>query len=135
MLARTLIAGTLCTTLYASMAISLNGEPGGQPLQASAVRSPSDSNGTVVSFRRDLLPLFQANCTICHQNSVPMGALTLLPTVAYANLVGANSAEVAMKRVAARDPDHSYLLPNIDGPTAPVAGNATPMPLGPPPFP
>src|SRR5258708_16932695 len=127
MLARTLIAGTLCTTLYASMAISLNGEPGGQPLQASAVRSPSDSNGTVVSFRRDLLPLFQANCTICHQNSVPIGALTLLPTVAYANLVGANSAEEAMKRLSASVPDHSYCIHNIQSTSPPLARTANPI--------
>jgi hypothetical protein len=87
-----------------------------------------------VSFKRDVLPILQENCVMCHQDSLPMGALDLMPRIAYAALVGVRSSEIKMLRVAPGNPEQSYLFHKIAGSNALIGGNGNSMPLGQPPL-
>lgn len=109
-----------------------------QPLMAQKNAGPAGRAATAadaqpsqrVSFRRDLLPLFRDNCTMCHQGEIPMGELSLTPDAAYQNLVGVQAARAAMDRVAAGNPDRSYLYYKVSGRNAQVKGGGFGMPWG-----
>ena len=131
-----LIACAVFATAVGSTAIA-QGVPTGAAQADSksstqAASAPHDRQE--VSFKRDLLPLFQTNCTMCHQDALPMAGLTLLPDVAYSTLVNAGSMQVDMKRVTPGSASKSYLMHKIAGTNATVGGKGNAMPLGQPPL-
>jgi hypothetical protein len=125
----------LAGTVFTCFAGAQGGATGGVVPVGLKDKSESGAVPTSVpSFSRDLVPLFRTNCTMCHQDALPMGALDLLPVVAYNNLVNANSAEMPMKRVVPGKPTRSYLMYKINGGNATVHGKGNGMPLGQPPL-
>lgn len=63
--------------------------------------------------------IFSQSCAFsgCHGRGSKNAGLNLDPSSGdvYANLVGADASEVSLKRVAAGDPENSYLLKKLEG--------------------
>lgn len=83
----------------------------------------------VVSFTNDVLPIFQASCSLsssCHNSTStsPDGIyLGARGAAVYANLVGVPATELpSMVRVKPGDPEGSFLLRRIDGDACALAG-------------
>jgi hypothetical protein len=83
-----------------------------------------------VSFSKDIQPIFNNNCVICHQGSPGPGGLSLASGAAYANLVNVKSSESALNRVSPGAPQSSYLVNKIMGTQNQAGGNGGQMPLG-----
>ncbi|HUJ61850.1 MAG TPA: hypothetical protein VLX92_25270 [Kofleriaceae bacterium] len=91
------------------------------------VPSTTDLMSPAVSFKSDVMPIFNHSCgsTICHgTTSSPQGglflgqesAMTADASTVYANLVGKPSGELSgMAFVSADDPGNSYLMHKLDG--------------------
>jgi hypothetical protein len=79
-------------------------------LTASACAGSSERDaGRVVSFHRDIQPIFSASCAGCHPTAYPY--LDLRPDHAYDQLVGiAPPNAPSYERVVPGKPDLSYLL-------------------------
>ncbi len=79
-------------------------------LMASACAGSSERGaGRVVSFHRDIQPIFSASCAGCHPTAYPY--LDLRPGHAYDQLVGiAPPNAPSYERVVPGKPDLSYLL-------------------------
>lgn len=102
-------------------------ERGTRPAVASTMPPKSRAQ---ISFRRDLLPMFETNCAMCHQDSVAMGGLSLLPHVARDMLVQMPSSQSDMMRVAPGRPERSYLVRKLEGTHVAARGKGLPMPIG-----
>lgn len=71
--------------------------------------------------------VFTPVCTACHAGAAAPQGLRLDAANSYSMLVGVNSAEVpSLRRVAAGNPDQSYLIQKLEGHAAVGAR----MPLG-----
>jgi hypothetical protein len=89
------------------------------------------------SFRADVQPIFDANCSPCHTTQSPRaGQLDLAPGASYAALVGVNSpvciTSGTKTRVVAGQPAQSYLIEKLESAT-PTCGlqmprGRTPLP-------
>ncbi len=79
-------------------------------LTASACAGSSERGaGRVVSFRRDIQPIFSASCAGCHPTAYPY--LDLRPRHSYDQLVGVTPPNApSYERVVPGKPDLSYLL-------------------------
>lgn len=86
------------------------------------------------AFGKDILPLFQQNCVSCHITGEELGGLGLAPSLAYDQLVNADSQQSAMARVKPGAPDESYLLHKLAGTHLDQGGTGTRMPQGFPPL-
>lgn len=76
------------------------------------------TTGAAVSFSADVQPIFDASCgdNACHGGVAPAEGLDLSPGTAYAALVGIAASQCANRlRVAAGDPDSSYLIDKLRG--------------------
>jgi len=87
-----------------------------------------------VSFAKDIQPIFNNNCVICHQGQVAAQAsLTLEPKLSYSNLVGMPSTESATElRVKPGSPDQSYIIAKLQGTQVQAGGSGARMPYGAP---
>ncbi len=103
---------------------------------AGATTSGETTAGATPPFEPTFLAIrqnvFNVHCIVCHSGAEPPAQLSLESIVAYSNLVGVSSTEVpAILRVAAGDPDNSYLIQKLEG-TAAVGAQmpfgATPLP-------
>ncbi len=75
--------------------------------------------------------VFDMTCITCHGGGSPAAGMSLESDLSYSNLVGVSSSGVpSILRVAAGDPDNSYLIQKMEG-TAAVGQQ---MPLGGPPL-
>lgn len=83
-----------------------------------------------LSFKKTVLPIFQRNCVACHMTGEEQGGLGLMPKLAYGSLVGKQSAQSKMPRVAPREPERSYLLHKLRGTHLDNGGSGGRMPLG-----
>jgi hypothetical protein len=118
--------GIMLTICSAAMLISL------ASCSNNSGTPPSSNTSTVagVSFSRDIQPLFDLNCVICHQGTgqtVP-GSLSLASGVAWGNLINVQSVEVAIFRVAPGHPEQSYLINKLAGNQTQVGGIGVQMP-------
>ena len=70
---------------------------------------------TLLSFRRNIQPIFTTNCAVvgCHVPGDPASGLNLAQGFAYASLVNVPAEEYASVRVVPNDPDASYLYLKI----------------------
>ena len=76
----------------------------------------SGSGPAVVSFSRQIQPIFDQNCVSCHPASYPY--LDLRPGHAYLQLVGVAAATApSYERVLPGRPDLSYLLIGPEDPS------------------
>ena len=76
--------------------------------------------------------VFNPSCIVCHAGASAPQGLKLDSGNSFANLVGVKSSEVSsLLRVAAGDPNQSYLIQKLEG----SASVGEQMPLGGPPIP
>jgi mono/diheme cytochrome c family protein len=96
----------------------------------SKTTTPATSTASGVSYSRDIQPLFNNYCVVCHQGAGQAG-LALEPNVSYSKLVGVPSTQSATElRVKAGAPDQSYLLAKLNGTQAQAGGSGAQMPYG-----
>lgn len=86
------------------------------------------------AFGKDILPLLQQNCVSCHITGEELGGLGLAPSLAYNQLVNADSQQSSMARVKPGAPDESYLLHKLTGTHLDQGGTGARMPQGFPPL-
>lgn len=94
--------------------------------------STTDVSG--VSFSRDIQPIFNTNCVVCHQSVAANGDLNLEVGSAYDNLVNVESTQSLLRLVTPGDSDGSYLLNKLRGTQWEVGGSGLRMPYGAPPL-
>ena len=104
--------------------------------QLSSITGPTPNLvPTFSSIQREIFENSErTGCVTCHTTTgrVPAGGLSLLPGVAYANLVNARSfLKPGAVRVVPGDPDASYLIHKLEG-RRDIVGVR--MPLNGPPF-
>ncbi len=90
---------------------------------------------TIVSFERDIQPIFDAKCVSCHNLTTFAGGLNLSPGAAYKSLVNAKSDQSTRNYVTPGSPDNSYLINKLVGNQSNVGGLGASMPLGGPALP
>ena len=99
----------------------------------SKTTTPTTSTTTAssgVSFSKDVQPIFNNNCVVCHQGAGQAG-LTLEPNLSYSKLVGVPSTESATElRVKAGSPDQSYIIAKLQGTQVQAGGSGAQMPYG-----
>ena len=106
--------------------LSGNGVPGGDFMAQFSVATPVVIGPTLDQIQT---VVFTPTCTTgCHSGAVPAGNLDLSNAdTSFLQLVGVPStAQAAILRVAAMDPDNSYLIQKLEG----AAGTGAQMPLG-----
>jgi hypothetical protein len=75
-----------------------------------------DTDAAGVSFSRDVQPIFDAKCAVCHPTSYEY--LDLRPGRSYEQLVRVSSAlQPAFERVLPGRPELSYLLTHVPDPS------------------
>lgn len=83
--------------------------------------STIDLGAPPVSFRNEVMPIFNRRCALssCHSGGQPGGGLALAQgdaSKSRASLVGVSAEQLpSMQRVAPGDPTKSYLMRKIDG--------------------
>ena len=113
-------------TVLALGASACSTSPGSTPSATTA--------STGVSLSKDIQPILNANCVICHQGTAgPMG-LNMQVGSAYKNLVNVKSAESPLMRVAPGTPDKSYIVNKLLGTQGQIDGSGAQMPYGAPPL-
>jgi hypothetical protein len=98
---------------------------GVEPLAATA---PSVANG--VSFSRDIAPILEKRCAVCHLTGDEPGGMALHMQAAYDSLVNVASKESPLPRISAGDAERSYILHKLNGTHLTVGGSGVRMPLG-----
>jgi hypothetical protein len=88
-----------------------------------------------VSFARDIVPLLKSHCVMCHMQDSGQAGLALHPKGGYANLVGVQSTQSALLRVAPGSADNSYLYRKLVGTQVAGGGSGERMPFGEAPLP
>jgi len=83
-----------------------------------------------VRFVRDIQPILNQRCVMCHQEGSALGGLSLEPKDAFRSLVAAPSTEAPLPRVTPGSPDRSYLWHKLRGTHVEAGGNGNRMPLG-----
>ena len=84
-----------------------------------------------VSFADDVVPILNANCISCHDNSGSPSSGMDLQTDPYSEIVSVESQDVAgMNRVEPWDSGNSYFYHKIAGTQADVGGAGSQMPKG-----
>lgn len=96
----------------------------------ASTTSATSSTSTGVSYSKDVQPVFNSHCVVCHAGAGQAG-LTLEPNVSYGKLVGVASTENATEmRVKAGAPDQSYLIAKLNGTQVQAGGSGAQMPYG-----
>lgn len=90
---------------------------------------------TGVSFAKEIKPIFNTKCVLCHQGNKNNGGLNLEPDSAFKNLVSVKSSESSLNRVTPGAPDTSYLLNKLSGTQSQVGGSGAQMPYNGSPLP
>lgn len=88
-----------------------------------------------VSYAADIVPLLEGQCATCHLTGEEAGGMALVGDMAIASLVGQPAEEApGLMRVAAGDPDRSYLVMKLEGTHIANGGAGAQMPFGAPPL-
>jgi hypothetical protein len=85
-----------------------------------------------IRFTKDIVPIFKSRCVMCHMPGAELGNLALHPKAAHANLVAVPSAQGPLLRVAAGNPEASYLYRKVSGTHIAAGGTGERMPFGEP---
>lgn len=102
--------------------------------QPKPTSTPAPNTGAV-SFKNDVVPIFNSSCVVCHQGAKPPAGLSLEPGIAYQNLVNAPSTESTLARVAPGAPEKSYIVNKLLGTQAQAGGKGALMPYNAQPLP
>ncbi len=92
-----------------------------------AAISPAAAPADEVSFERDVLPIVNKQCVMCHVPGAESGALSLYPD-AWVSLVGIASRESSLKRVEPGAPDRSYMYLKLVNAQESAGGSGLRMP-------
>jgi hypothetical protein len=92
-----------------------------------AAVSCAASAGGVVSFQKDVLPILNQHCVMCHMTGTELGDLSLFPDP-LGNLVGMRSTQSKLNLVEPGKPEASYLMSKILGQQAAAGGRGLAMP-------
>jgi len=103
--------------------IALCGSVAGVPAGADS------ENIQVVSYSKDVQPIFDANCVACHQTNGAQENLVLEEHKSYSNIVNKPSRESGALLIAPSSPDSSYLIRKIEGTQLAAHGRGARMPL------
>jgi len=123
-------SGVLLATIAAALGIFVLGIAPGCSSGGSSNTTSATTVTTGVSFSKDIQPIFNSSCVVCHQGAGQAG-LTLEPNLSYSKLVGIASTESATElRVKAGSPDQSYLLAKVNGTQIAAGGSGAQMPYG-----
>jgi hypothetical protein len=80
-----------------------------------------------VSFRRDVVPVLNKHCVMCHMEGTELGGLSLYPDP-RGNLVAMRSTQCRLNLVEPGKPESSYLLIKILGTQSAAGGKGREMP-------
>lgn len=108
------------------------------PACTSGTATSEDTSTTGVSgvsFSKDIQPILDSSCVICHQGTAAPGGLNLEAGLAYKNLVNAQSTQSPLMLVAPGDSDSSYLLHKLRNTQGQIGGSGLRMPYGNSPLP
>lgn len=103
-------------------------------LFASGAFASTGGGSEAVSFAKEIAPLLKQRCAVCHVTGQEPGMMSLVPTKAYASLVGQKSVQSDMQRVEPGKPDESYLLHKLAGSHLDTGGEGLQMPFAAPPL-
>jgi hypothetical protein len=117
----------LCTAALASLFLAACGGGSGDGLDNNGRPPSGGGGGLIATFPSIQANVFTPRCTGCHAGAAAPVGLRLDEGNSYALLVGVASGEQgSVLRVAAGNPNNSYLIQKLEG-TAAVGGR---MPLG-----
>jgi hypothetical protein len=88
--------------------------------------TPASADGEV-SFTRDVVPILNKHCVMCHMVGSELGGLSLYPDP-RGNLVDMRSTQCGLNLVEPGKPDSSYLLIKILGKQSAAGGKGREMP-------
>ncbi len=121
---------TIAVSMMVLAALAAAACSSGTTSSTTTPSSTTTSSGGV-SFSRDIQPIFNANCVVCHTGTSGPQGLTLDSGKAYGNLVNVNSTEApSLKRVAPGSPDKSYIINKLLGTQTQAGGSGAQMPFG-----
>lgn len=83
---------------------------------------------TSLNFTRDIQPIFDANCVVCHQSGGTQGGLNLEAGESYGATVLRHSEESKLLRIDPGKPEESYLIHKLEGSHIQVGGTGEQMP-------
>ena len=84
---------------------------------------------SLVSFRRDIQPILNARCVVCHVAGAESAGLNLQRSMALNHLLGVPSTQAPLDRVTPGAPEDSYLVHKLRGTQAKVGGSGAAMPF------
>lgn len=96
-------------------------------LALALVTAPVVAAADDVSFERDVLPVLNMQCVMCHLPGAALGGLSLYPN-ARASLVGVPATQSPLKLVEPNAPEASYLYLKMTGAQAEAHGSGEQMP-------
>lgn len=103
----------------------------GAALLALACAVSAQEPAPQVSYQKDIVPILEQNCATCHLTGEEAGGMSLVGDAAIGFLVGKPSQEApAILRVAAGEPDKSYLVMKLEGTHLDHGGSGARMPFG-----
>lgn len=80
-----------------------------------------------LSFSRDVVPVLNQHCVMCHMTGTELGGLSLYPDP-RGNMVGMQSTQTGLNLVEPGKPEASYLLIKMLNQQSSVAGKGLAMP-------
>src|SRR6056297_547574 len=97
---------------------------------ATTATAQETEEAAPVQFEQDIQPFFNQQCYACHLRGAEPGGLALEPGIAYEELVGMESTQSDLLRVAPGEPEASYLVHKLRGTHLEVGGEGARMPQG-----
>jgi hypothetical protein len=97
-------------------------------LAAFGARADGGGEAPAPSWSKEIQPILNRRCVVCHMTGAASGGLELQPKDAWANLVGVKSSQSALRRVEPGDPGKSYLLRKLEGTHLEAGGEGFRMP-------
>jgi hypothetical protein len=82
-----------------------------------------------VSFKKQVQPILNTRCVVCHVTGAESGGLNLQRASSLTNLVESPSTQAPLPRVTPGDPEKSYLVHKLRGTHAQVGGSGAAMPF------
>ncbi len=110
------------------LVVNADGQTGERANALTAI-TDDGGGGNAVSFAAVVQPIFDQSCALagCHSSASASAGLVLAAGSAVDNLVGVpSSQQPALNRVAAGDPDNSYLVRKIEGGSG-ISGGRMPL--------
>jgi hypothetical protein len=97
-------------------------------MEQPASAEPDKAYSGAPNFSRDIQPIFDANCVVCHQAAGASGGLNLEEGAAYRSIVSLKSHESGLPLITPGKPEDSYLIRKLEGTHVQVGGSGEQMP-------